>query len=72
MNSLAEVDWENWQAKDPATLVFVFRDDEVLLILEGGTVLRIDSDGETENRGSIWDVTDESTSPAIKVLLLDG
>lgn len=32
MNSLAEVDWENWQAKDPATLVFVFRDDEVLLI----------------------------------------
>lgn len=32
MNSLAEIDWENWQAKDPATLVFVFRGDEVLLI----------------------------------------
>ena len=32
MNSLEEIDWENWQAKDPATLVFVFRDDEVLLI----------------------------------------
>ena len=43
--------------------------DEVLLLLEGGTVLRVAGDGETQNRGSIWDVTDESTSPAIKVLI---
>ena len=32
MNSLADIDWENWRAKDPATLVFVFRGDEILLI----------------------------------------
>lgn len=32
MNSLADIDWDNWQATDPATLVFVFRDDKVLLI----------------------------------------
>ena len=32
MNSLSEIDWEHWEAKDPATLVFVFRDDEILLI----------------------------------------
>ena len=32
MNRLVDIDWENWRAKDPATLVFVFRDDEVLLI----------------------------------------
>jgi 8-oxo-dGTP diphosphatase len=29
---LADIDWGAWHAKDPATLVFVFRDDEVLLI----------------------------------------
>ena len=32
MRRLADIDWTNWQAKDPATLVFVFRDNEVLLI----------------------------------------
>jgi 8-oxo-dGTP diphosphatase len=32
MNSLSDLDWENWQARDPATLVFVFQDDEILLI----------------------------------------
>ena len=32
MNRLSDIDWNGWQAKDPATLVFVFRDDEVLLI----------------------------------------
>jgi 8-oxo-dGTP diphosphatase len=32
MNRLSDIDWSNWQARDPATLVFVFRDDEVLLI----------------------------------------
>jgi 8-oxo-dGTP diphosphatase len=29
---LAEIDWNRWEACDPATLVFVFRDDEMLLI----------------------------------------
>ena len=32
MKHLDDIDWERWQAKDPATLVFVFRGDEVLLI----------------------------------------
>lgn len=32
MKQLADIDWDNWQAKDPATLVFVLRDDELLLI----------------------------------------
>jgi len=29
---LADIDWENWQPKDPATLVFVIRDGNILLI----------------------------------------
>lgn len=29
---LADVDWSTWQACDPATLVFVLRGDEILLI----------------------------------------
>jgi 8-oxo-dGTP diphosphatase len=32
VNSLPEIDWTAWRAKDPATLVFVFRGDELLLI----------------------------------------
>lgn len=32
MNQLADIDWNSWQAKDPATLVFVVRGDEILLI----------------------------------------
>ena len=32
MNRLSDIDWDRWQARDPATLVFVFRGDEVLLI----------------------------------------
>ena len=32
MKQLSDIDWSGWQAKDPATLVFVFRDDEILLI----------------------------------------
>ena len=32
MNQLSDIDWSSWQAKDPATLVFTFRDDEILLI----------------------------------------
>ncbi|HKJ15749.1 MAG TPA: 8-oxo-dGTP diphosphatase [Xanthomonadales bacterium] len=29
---LSEIDWETWRACDPATLVFVFRGEEILLI----------------------------------------
>lgn len=29
---VAEIDWERWRAVDTATLVFVLRDDEILLI----------------------------------------
>ncbi len=32
MNQLAHIDWDNWQAQDPATLVFVIRDGRILLI----------------------------------------
>ncbi len=32
MNRVSDIDWNQWNAKVPATLVFVFRDDEVLLI----------------------------------------
>jgi len=32
VNQLADVDWDNWQAEIPATLVFVVRDGEILLI----------------------------------------
>jgi 8-oxo-dGTP diphosphatase len=32
MNQLTDIDWSSWQARDPATLVFVFRDNEILLI----------------------------------------
>ncbi len=32
MKRLADIDWHNWQAKDPATLVFVIRDEKILLI----------------------------------------
>ena len=32
MNRLADVDWNSWQARDPATLVFVIREGRILLI----------------------------------------
>jgi 8-oxo-dGTP diphosphatase len=32
VNCLADIDWERWQARDPATLVFVIRDGQILLI----------------------------------------
>ena len=32
MNSLADIDWSTWQARDPATLVFCMRGNEILLI----------------------------------------
>ncbi|HLF29553.1 MAG TPA: 8-oxo-dGTP diphosphatase [Xanthomonadales bacterium] len=32
MNQLSDLDWDTWRAKDPATLVFVVRGAEILLI----------------------------------------
>ena len=32
MNKLTDIDWDSWKAKDPATLVFVMRGEEILLI----------------------------------------
>lgn len=32
MKRLADIDWDAWQAKDPATLVFVIRNGKILLI----------------------------------------
>lgn len=32
MNQLSDVDWDSWTAEVPATLVFVIRDGEILLI----------------------------------------
>lgn len=32
LRSLADVDWETWRAKDPATLVFAVKDGRILLI----------------------------------------
>jgi 8-oxo-dGTP diphosphatase len=32
MKQLSDLDWSRWQAQDPATLVFVMRGDEILLI----------------------------------------
>ena len=32
MNRLSDVDWSTWRARHPATLVFVFRGEEILLI----------------------------------------
>ena len=32
MNQLSDINWNDWQAKDPATLVFVIRDGKILLI----------------------------------------
>ena len=32
MNKLADIDWETWEPRDRATLMFVIRDGQVLLI----------------------------------------
>jgi len=32
MKKLDDLDWNSWQGKDPATLVFVVRDGRILLI----------------------------------------
>jgi 8-oxo-dGTP diphosphatase len=32
LKSVRDIDWSSWQAKDPATLVFVVKDSSVLLI----------------------------------------
>jgi len=67
VNRLSDLDWENWTARDPATLVFVFRDDEILLInkktgLGKGKVNapggKIDP-GETPEAGAIRECREE-------------
>ncbi len=67
MKTLAEVDWDNWRAKDPATLVFVIRDGQVLLINKktglgkgkinapGGKV----DPGETPREGAVRECQEE-------------
>lgn len=32
IRTLGDIDWDSWEAKDPATLVYVVRNDSVLLI----------------------------------------
>ncbi|MGB1271505.1 MAG: 8-oxo-dGTP diphosphatase [Endozoicomonas sp.] len=32
MHSLTDIDWDGWKAKDPATLTFIIKDRQVLLI----------------------------------------
>jgi len=32
LKQLSDIDWSDWQAKDPATLVFVIQDGKILLI----------------------------------------
>ena len=32
MQTLQDIDWDSWQAKDPATLTFVIKDEQILLI----------------------------------------
>jgi len=64
---LSEIDWGTWKAKDPATLVFVLRGDEVLLIdkktglgkgkvnAPGGKV----DPGETPEEGAVRECQEE-------------
>jgi len=67
VKQLSDLDWDNWKAKDPATLVFVFRDDEILLIHKktglgkgkinapGGKV----DPGETPEQGAVRECQEE-------------
>ena len=32
MQTLQDIDWQNWQAKDPATLTFIIKNNQILLI----------------------------------------
>ena len=67
MQRLSDIDWSTWQAKDPATLVFVIRDGQILLIrkkrgLGAGKVNgpggRLDP-GETPLQGAVREVQEE-------------
>jgi len=74
--ALASPDGESslmWDAElgDLRAVDVTATEDEAVLTLDGGTVLRVALAGESEALGSIWDVSDESTSPAIKVLLIE-
>ena len=64
---LEDVDWENWQAQQPATLLFVVREGQVLLIKKkrglgagkiNGPGGRLDS-GESPLQGAIREVQEE-------------
>jgi 8-oxo-dGTP diphosphatase len=64
---LSDIDWKQWRAKDPATLVFAVRDDSVLLIrkkrgLGAGKINapggRIEP-GETALEGAVREVQEE-------------
>jgi len=67
MNQLSDLDWDSWKAKDPATLVFVFRANEILLIhkktgLGKGKINapggRVDP-GETPEQGAVRECREE-------------
>jgi len=67
MKQLSDIDWANWQAKDPATLVFVICDGQILLINKktglgkgkvngpGGKV----EPGETPEQGAVRECQEE-------------
>jgi len=67
LTCLADLDWSAWQAQDPATLVFVLRDDEILLIHKktglgqgkingpGGKI----EPGETPEQGAVRECQEE-------------
>jgi len=67
MKTLRDIDWDTWEAKDPATLVFVVKDDRVLLIrkkrgLGAGKINapggRLEP-GETPLEGAVREVQEE-------------
>lgn len=67
MKTLRDIDWDQWKAKDPATLVFVVKDSRILLIrkkrgLGAGKINapggRLEP-GETPLEGAIREVQEE-------------
>ena len=79
MNRLSDIDWSQWQAKDPATLVFVFRDDEVLLINKktglgkgkvNGPGGKVDP-GETPEKAAIRECQEE-LAITVKAIIIDS
>jgi 8-oxo-dGTP diphosphatase len=67
LRTLGDIDWDRWQARDPATLVFVVEDGRILLIRKkrglgagkiNGPGGRLDP-GETPLAGAIREVQEE-------------